>query len=168
MTGLAQFAPLAQEAAAALERRAAQYPALVAAGKIAADDAARELRVWRAIMEDWHWVVTLERGDAGPATLAEKIEALEESLRRTERALHKAFAACDVRVRRQWGEGMAIASIVDFFGEEARPFLEAWDRHWAIADLLAWYRRDLPGSDRPGIAHFVDRHVAMAGRRKAA
>ena len=168
MTGLVQYLPLAQEAAAALDRRAAQYPALVTAGKIGPDDAERELRVWRAIMEDWHWVVTLERIDAAPATLAEKIEALEESLRRTERALHKAFAQCDVRVRRQWDDGMAIASIADFFGDDARPFLEAWDRHWAISDLLTWYRRDLPGSDRPGIAHFVERHLSLTPRRKAA
>ena len=168
MTGLDRYAPLADEAAAAVARREAQYPALIAAGKLAAEQAAREIRVWRAIAADWRWVVTLERIATDPATLAEKIAALEDSTRRAERAMRKAFASADSSVREAWRQEMPIAVIADRYGDAATPFLAEWERYWSFADLLDWYRRDLPASTRPGIAHFVERAPMASPNRKAA
>jgi hypothetical protein len=168
MTGLDRYATLAREAAAAVERRQAQYPALVERGKLSADQANAEIRVWRAIAEDWRWVVTLERIDAPPATLDEKVAALEESARRAERAMRRAFARADTGVREAWQQDMAVAAILDRYGDAAAPFVEAWDRYWTMADLRDWYRRDLPDSDRPGIAHYVDAHVRATRLRRAA
>lgn len=168
MTGLAQYLPLAAHAAAAVERREAQYPALIEAGKIAADQAAREIRVWRAIAADWRWVTTGERADAPAATLDEKIAALEDSCSRAERALRRTFAAGDAGVRQAWEADMPIAAMADRFGDAATPLLDAWALYWAMADLLAWYRRDLPGSDRPGIAHYVGRYSGTEQGRAAA
>lgn len=169
MNGLSSFSLLADEAAAAVERRKAQYPALIEGGKISAEQAAREIRVWLSIAADWHWVVSLERQDATAATLQEKIAALEDSTRRAERALRRAFDAADCSVREAWRRDMPMAEIADRYGDAAAPFLAEWDRYWRFADLLKWYRRDLPGSDRLGIAHFVERHVQLfGGRRQAA
>ena len=170
MTGLQEFALLAKEAAAAVDRREAQFPARVDAGKLAPEQAALEIRVWRAIAADWHWVVTLERQTVESVTLEEKLAAIEESLRRADKALNKAFHASDERIRRQWTEGMSMLTIADFFGDDARPFLEAWDRFYAIADLLEWAKRDMPGSDRPPISHYVEREIARNAqdRRRAA
>jgi len=170
MSGLLQYAPLAKEAAAAVERREKLFPALIKAGKIAADQAALEIRVWRAIAAEWHWVVTLERRQVESAALEEKLAAIEESLRRADNALNKAFHASDERIRRQWTDGMSMLTITDFFGDDARPFLEAWDRFYAIADLLKWAKRDMSGSDRLPISHFVEREIARNAqdRRRAA
>jgi len=168
MSGLISYAPLADEAAAAVERREQKYPALIDAGKISAEQAREEIRVWRSIAADWHWVVTLDRQKVEPATLDEKVAALEESCRRAERALRKAFAAADSSVRTAWQRDMPIALIADRYGESASALLTEWDRYWRFADLLTWYRRDLPGGDRNGIAHFVERHVQGAGPVRAA
>lgn len=167
--GLSSFSLLADEASAAVRRREAQYPALIEAGKISEEQAAREIRVWLSIAADWHWVVTLERRNADAASLEEKIAALEDSTRRAERALRRAFEAADSSVREAWRRDMPIAEIADRYDDAAAPFLAEWDRYWRFADLLKWYRRDLPGSDRFGIAHFVERHVQLnGGRRQAA
>ena len=168
MNGLVTYIPLADEAAAAVQRRETQYPKLIEAEKIPADQAAQEIRVWRAIAADWHWVVSLERRGAEPATLEEKVVALEESCRRAERALRKAFSAADSSVRAAWQREMPIALIVERYGQAASAFLTEWDRYWRFADLLEWYRRDQPGSDRYGIAHFVDRHIQGARQVRAA
>lgn len=168
MTGLAQYLPLAAHAAAAVERREVQYPALIEAGKIGADQAAREIRVWRAIAADWRWVTAGEPADPLAAALDEKIAVLEDSRSRAERALRRTFAAGDAGVRQAWEADMPIATIADRFGEAAAPLLDAWALYWAMADLLAWYRRDLPGSDRPGITHYVDRYSRMEQGRAAA
>lgn len=159
MTGLDRYAPLADEAAAAVERREAQYPTLIEAGKITADQAAREIRVWRAIAADWRWVVTLERVEAAPATLAEKAEALEESARRAERAMRRAYAASDSSVRDAWAMDMPMAEMASRYGDATTAFFVEWERYWCFADLLTWYRRDLPDSDRPGIAHYVHKSL---------
>ena len=124
--------------------------------------------MWRAIAADWHWVVCLERREVEAATLEEKLAALEESTRRAERALHKAFSTADSSVRDAWQREMPIAQIAERYGDAAAPLLSAWDRYWCFADLLKWCRRDLPGSDRLGIAHFVKRHVQCARQVRAA
>lgn len=168
MNGLTSYLALADEAAAAVKRREAQFPELIVAGKISGEQATQEIRVWRSIASDWLWVVSLERRDAEPATLEEKVAALEESCRRAERALRKAFAAADSSVRTAWEREMPIALIADRYGEAAAPFLTEWDRYWRFADLLTWYRRDLPDSGRYGIAHFVERHIQAARQMRAA
>jgi hypothetical protein len=156
MTGLDRYAPLADEAAAAVQRREAQYPTLIEAGKISADQAAQEIRIWRAIAADWRWVVSLERTEGAPAALAEKVEALEESVRRAERAMRRAFERSDSSVREAWSQDMPMSEMTSRYGDATATFVAEWERYWCFADLLAWYRRDLPGSDRPGIAHYVD------------
>ncbi|MES2175074.1 MAG: hypothetical protein V4523_14165 [Pseudomonadota bacterium] len=169
MTGIDRYAPLADEAAAAVQRREAQYPALIEAGKLSADQAAREIRVWRAIAADWRWVVALERVEAAPATLAEKVEALEESTRRAERAMRRAFSAADSSVQEAWAQDMPMAEMTIRYGDATATFFTEWERYWCFADLLAWYLRDLPDSDRPGIAHYVDQQIRRerAGRMAA-
>lgn len=159
MSGLDRYAPLADEAAAAVQRREAQYPAMIEAGKLSADQASQEIRVWRAIAADWRWVVTLERVDAPPATLAEKVEALEESTGRAERAMRRAFARSDSSVRDAWAQDMPMAEMTVRYGDATTAFFAEWERYWCFADLLDWYRRDLPSSDRPGVAHYVDQHI---------
>lgn len=156
MTGLDIYQPLAEEAAAAVQRREAQYPALIKASKLPAAQAEREIRVWRAIAADWRWVVTLERVEVEPATLAEKVEALEESARRAERSMRKAFAASDGSVREAWSRDMPMAEMTARYGDATGTFFAEWERYWCFADLLTWYRRDLPDSDQPGIAHYVE------------
>lgn len=168
MSGLTQYTALANEAAAAVERREARYPALIKAGKIPADQAAQEIRVWRAIAADWHWVVTFDRREVDSATHAEKIAAIEESLRRTERALRKAIAACDDQLRRAWAEMVPIAVIADRFGDGATAFLEAWHQHWLMDDLLKWARRDDPASERLPISWYVEQERQRTARKKAA
>ncbi|KMS54702.1 hypothetical protein [Sphingobium cupriresistens] len=169
MTFLDRFAPLANEAAAAVQRREAQYPTLIEAGKLPADQAAQEIRVWHAIAADWRWVVTLERIEAAPATLAEKVEALEESTRRAERAMRRAFAASDSSVQDAWAQDMPMAEMATRYGEATTRFFAEWERYWCFADLLAWYRRDLPDSEQPGIAHYVEAETrrSCAGRAAA-
>lgn len=168
MTGLDRYAPLADEAAAAVQRREAQYPALIEAGKLPADQAAREIRVWRAIAADWRWVVTRDRVEAAPATPAEKVEALEDSTRRAERAMRKAFAAADKSVRDAWAQDMPMAEMVSRYGDATTAFFAEWERYWCFADLLDWYRRDVL-NDRPGIGHYVEAHTrrSRAGRAAA-
>lgn len=168
MTGLDRYAPLADEAAAAVQRREAQYPALIKAGKLSADQAEQEIRVWRAIAADWRWVVSLERVEAEPVTLAEKIEALEESVRRAERAMRRAFEKSDSSVREAWSQDMPMSEMTSRYGDATASFFAEWERYWCFADLLAWYRRDLPGSDRPGIAHYVEEARRNQARRMAA
>lgn len=168
MSGLDRYTELAEEAAAAVARRETQYPALVETGKLSAEQAAQETRVWRAIAADWHWVVTLERRDTEPVTLVEKVAALEESVRRAERAMRKAFAAADSSVREAWRRDMPMAEIATRYGEAAMPFFAEWDRYWCFADLLKWYLRDQPGSDLPGITHYVERHIAAQRRARMA
>lgn len=169
MTNMDRYAPLANEAAAAVERREAQYPALVASGKIPAEQAEQEIRVWRDIAADWRWVVTLDRIEVTPASLAEKVETLEESTRRAERAMRRAFAASDSSVRDAWTRDMPMAEMTIRYGNATAPFFAEWERYWCFADLLAWYRRDLPGSDRPGIASYVhkDARPNHAARKAA-
>ncbi|SEQ59596.1 hypothetical protein [Sphingobium sp. YR768] len=170
MKGLTQYASLAQEAAAAVERRQAQYPALIASGRILADQAAQEIRVWQAIAADWHWVVSLERQEVPPATPEEKLAALEESLRRSDHALNKAFHASDERLRWAWSNKVSMIAIAEDFGDAAKPFLEAWNRFYAIADMLKWARRDLGlEAGRLPIAHFVEQHRSwLSAQRRAA
>ncbi|BBD01868.1 hypothetical protein [Sphingobium sp. YG1] len=166
MTGLDRYAPLADEAAAAVLRREAQYPALIGAGKLSADQAAQEIRVWRAIAADWRWVVSLDRVEAPSATLAEKVEALEESTSRAERAMRRAFARSDSSVQEAWAKDMPMAEMTSRYGDATAPFFTEWERYWCFADLLDWYRRDLPTSERPGIAHYLDQQARdnRAGR----
>jgi hypothetical protein len=168
MTGLDRYAPLADEAAAAVQRREAQYPARIEAGKLSAEQAAQEIRVWRAIAADWRWVVTLERVEAAPATLAEKVEALEESTRRAERAMRRAYAASDTSVKGAWAQDMPMAEMTARYGDATAPFFTEWERYWCFADLLDWYRRDLPCSDRPGVAHYIDQHICRDRAKRIA
>lgn len=168
MTGLDRYAPLADEAAAAVERREAQYPALIVAGKLSADQAEREIRVWRAIAADWRWVVTLERPEVEPASLTEKIAALEESTRRAERSMRRAFAASNSSVREAWAQDMPMVEMANRYGEEATSaFFAEWERYWCFADLLEWYRRDLL-NERPGIGYYVEAETRRNGAGRAA
>ncbi|MFZ2995919.1 hypothetical protein [Sphingobium sp.] len=159
MNGLSTYAPLAAEAVAAIERREAQYPALIALGKISSEQAEQEIRVWSAIAADWHWVVTMQRPDAPAATLQEKIAAVQDSVSRADTALVRAFHRSDSSVRQAFAVDMSFLEMEHRFGDAAMPFIDAWHRYHRFADLLKWYRRELPDSSRKPIAWFVDLHT---------
>lgn len=166
MTGLQEFACLAQEATDAVARREAQFPALIASGKIAAEQAALETRVWQAIAADWQGVVAGTRPDGPSATIEEKIAALEESLRRCDVAMRKAYATAESGVRQAWDQNMTLHDIAQRFGDAAQPLLVAFDRHGHVADMLKWQRRELPGSDRQQIGHFIEQRQRLLRERK--
>jgi len=64
-----------------LASREKRFPAMIAAGQIAPDVAARQLELFRQIAADWRWICTGE-GDIAPvATIAARREALDDSLR---------------------------------------------------------------------------------------
>ncbi len=155
-----RFAPLAIEAEGALQRREEQYPALVEAGKIAAEVADREIRTWRAIAADWRAVV--DGGDpvAGDGTgLREKIEALTESIRRYDRALARAIDAAPDAVRRDCTDGQPLWLLDQRHGAAVESIMEIHRQRDRVIDMRAWYRSELPGHD--GLYHGIRDYLAF-------
>lgn len=69
---------------AAVARREAAYPELIARGQIAADLAARDIASWQALAAEWHWIITGEGAPPAPETLPDRIAACELALERIE------------------------------------------------------------------------------------
>lgn len=168
MTGLRYYAPLAREAADALERRLSRYPALVEAGRIPADQADREIRVWRAIAAQWHWVATLERIDAPAATIVERVEALEESLRRADRVIMKLLDTAPADLRRACLDGAPVS--VAMHGGAAEPVIAALEQIERLDAMLDWARREDWRDPRYPIAWYVETNILLreAAARDAA
>lgn len=159
MTGLRSYAHLAREAAEAVRLREEKYDALVKArGK---DQADLELRVWRAIAADWHWVVTLDRPDVPPATLMEKIALLTLARTRADQALARAIDKAPDLVRRDCAEGRSLAGLDHLHGQAAAPVLEAHAQRDRIDDLIDWYERERPFDIRLPIAWLVETNLAL-------
>lgn len=134
-------AALAAEAASAAARRREQYPALVAAGRIGADEAADEIRIWSAIAADWAWVA----GHSGAAmidgtTPAERAQACAVSVGRFDRALAKAIAQAPDAVRADCTEGRDLADLRAAHGEAAAPILAILAQRDAMEAMRDLYR----------------------------
>lgn len=155
-----RFTPLLAEAEGALQRREQQYPALVKAGKIAANVAEREIRTWSAIVADWRRVVsgTGPRGEG--ASRAEKIEALEESIRRFNGQLAKVIAAAPVRVQRDCVEGAKLWMLEDRHGDAVEPVLEVHRQRERVEELRDWYRSEQSARGKlyAGIDDYLEFH----------
>src|SRR5690606_25215394 len=63
------------------ESRVKRFPALIDAGKLAPEAAAHQLEQFRQIAADWRWICTGEGEPAPHATIEDRREALDESLR---------------------------------------------------------------------------------------
>lgn len=166
MTGLTRCAPLAREAAASLQRRQELYPALVEKGKLSAEKSAWEIRVWTAIAADWHWVVTMERREVPKVWTCEKIEALEDSVKRANRALLKAIDEAPGELRRQCQEGECLHDLLDRHGDAFAPILAAHHQRDRFIDLLDWYRRERPCSGQVPISFYVEANFALKERAR--
>jgi hypothetical protein len=159
MTGLRYYSDLAREAAEAVRLREEKYAALVKArGQQQAD---LELRVWRAIASDWHWVVTLDRPDAPSATLMEKIHLLTLARGRADQALARTIAKAPDIVRRDCTEGRNLSELDLLYGEDVAPVLAAHGQRDRIDDLLDWYQCERPGDPRRTIAQLVELNLAL-------
>lgn len=178
MSALARrrFAPLADEARAALDRREAQYPPLVQKGKIAADKADAEIRVWRAIAADWQAIVAGDAdglphilGDYAPER--EKIAMLEESIRRYDRQLAKAIDHAGEAMRRDFLASASLADLRLRQGDAADPVIAIHIQRERVVDLRDWYRAELPSSGRSTIGALIASTIKARGddeRRAAA
>jgi hypothetical protein len=61
----------------ALSRRQEAYPALIAAGRMTADQAGRDIAGWEALLAEWTWIVTAEGAPPPSHTLKSRIDAVE-------------------------------------------------------------------------------------------
>lgn len=83
---------MASEAAAALERRTATYPALVASGKLDAAEAQTDIGAWQAIAADWQYIASTHvQGALAPQdTMPARIVALDTAIARFFAAMDRA------------------------------------------------------------------------------
>jgi len=79
--GLYDYAGLLAMAERMVASREKRFPALVAAGKMSADDAEADLATFRSIAADWHWICTGEGEPAPLGSLYLRRAALDASLR---------------------------------------------------------------------------------------
>lgn len=134
-------AALAAEAASAAARRREQYPALVAAGRIGAEDAAEEIRIWSAIAADWAWVAGHSgAGLVDGTTPAERAQACAVSVSRFDRTLAKAIAQAPDAVRADCTEGRNLADLRAAHGEAVAPILAILAQRDAIEAMRDLYR----------------------------
>lgn len=159
MTGLRYYAYLAREAAEAVRLREEKYDTLVKTR--GQDQADLELRVWRAIASDWHWVVTLNRIAAPPASLMEKIELLTLARSRADQALARTIAKAPDSVRRDCIEGHNLSELDVRHGKAVALVLSAHGQRDRIDDLLDWYQCERPCDPRRTIAQLVELNLAL-------
>ncbi|SCW77268.1 hypothetical protein SAMN02927924_02782 [Sphingobium faniae] len=163
-----RFASLALEAEAALQRREEQYPALVDAGKIPAEQSAQEIRVWRAIAADWRRVVD-GAGDAAIwGSRDDKIAALRESIRRYNKALARVIGNAPDAVRRDCGDGTPLWRLDEKHGEAFAPILAVIHQRDRVEDMLDWYLAEQPGSNRLGIGGYLELNRILRERANGA
>ncbi|MGE4323645.1 MAG: hypothetical protein AB7E60_11525 [Sphingobium sp.] len=165
----ASFAQLLEETQAALDRRVNQYPALVAACRMTEQDAANEIRIWRAIVADWRWVVTGEGN--WTAAIEEKVAVLEESIRRYGSALRQTVAGMPPDVRKSCQEIKDLHFLSDLHGQSVTQFLTLLENAERLEDIRAVYASELPGNPPwrglwRGMAQYLAfHHDARMGRR---
>lgn len=85
---------MADEAAAALERRRKSLPEMVQGGRISDEEAKAEIAAWTIIADDWRWIATGEGTPADRDTLDARIAALDTAIARL-------FAAIDHQIARR-------------------------------------------------------------------
>lgn len=142
-----QWRDLAHEAEEALRRREAALPRLQEKGNVAkAEQLVAEIRVWRAIAADWHWVVLHEPttpvpGEA-PVTGAEKLAALTDSLARCDTALRAAYDHLPTEVRFFMTEGCNLIEMDLIYGSTISEFLGHHFRRDRVRALL-WHQDPL-------------------------
>jgi hypothetical protein len=163
-----RFAPLAREAEAALRRREEQYPALVDAGKISAEQAAQEIRVWRAIAADWRRVVDGSADAAAWVSRDGKVAALRESIRRYNKALARAIDNAPDAVRRDCVEGNPLWRLDEKHGDAFAPILAVIHQRDRVEDMLDWYLAEQPGSGRLGIDGYLELNRILRERANGA
>lgn len=73
----------------AVARREKSYPDLVAAGRLEAQDADRDLAAWRELAAEWLWICTGTGELPSDATLANRIAAVELAADRLEAELER-------------------------------------------------------------------------------
>jgi hypothetical protein len=132
-------AAIAAEADAALARRAERYPELVAQGRLPADQAALEQRVWRAIAADWSWAAGQPRRAFEDAGLDEKRAAVADSIRRFDRQLAAAITAAPADVRRDCTEGRDLTELAQLHGDAVAPILAIHAQRELVTAMRAMY-----------------------------
>ncbi|WP_313800943.1 hypothetical protein [Sphingobium sp.] len=165
----ARLAPLLTEVEGALDRREKQYPTLIANGRMEDHVAAKEIRIWRAIVADWRVTVTTMGMKGEGTTIEEKIEVLNDTIGRYNAALAKEIRGSSDAVRRDCVEGASLASLSDRHGEAVAPILDIHRRRERIEDIRDFYRQALPGSPGlfRGIDDYLDFHQQIrAGRQR--
>ncbi|MDT8758260.1 hypothetical protein MZO42_06080 [Sphingomonas psychrotolerans] len=74
------YPELLEMAETLLASRERRFPAMIGAGQIAADQAERDLAIFRVIVADWRWIVTGEGEPASEDTLQDRRAALDASI----------------------------------------------------------------------------------------
>lgn len=155
----ARLAPLLDEAEGALERRARQYPDLVAKGRMQEKVAADEIRIWTAIVADWRRVVSA-RGEKGVgATVREKIAVLTDAIGRYDTALASEIRNAGERVQRDCAMGADLYALRVLHGAKVDGIADIHQRRARIEDLAEHYRWELPG--HAGLYAGIDDYLAF-------
>lgn len=127
------------------KNRADGDPALVAAGKLSADDAATRLRISTAIAVDWKHFARMELPPVDGATDAEKIESLAAALvgavKRRDH-MHAAMVA-------EYGRAIAALSLSELWAihdahdtrsQRILPYLH-WESYAAALEAMLWWQQ---------------------------
>lgn len=91
---------LSTEATRQLWIRKDSYPAMVAAGRMAEEEAAEDIAAWAAIAADWEWIDGGEGEPASTASLPARIAALDLALGRIAARIDKDGARPELIERR--------------------------------------------------------------------
>ena len=164
----ARLAPLLTEVEGALDRREKQYPALVANGRMEEYAAAKEIRIWRAIVADWRVTVTAKGTKGEGTTVEEKIEVLKDAIGRYNAALAKEIRGSSDTIRRDCIEGANLARLSDRHGDAVASILDIHQRRERIEDIRDFYRQALPGSTSlfRRIDDYLDFHQQIRADRR--
>lgn len=155
----ARLAPLLKEAEGALERRARQYPDLVAKGRMQEKAAADEIRIWTAIVADWHQVVSGRGAKGTDATVREKIAVLTDAVGRYDAAMASEIRNAGERVQRDCAMGADLYALRVLHGAKVDGIADIHQRRARIEDLAEHYRWELPG--HTGLYAGIDDYLAF-------
>lgn len=90
----------------ALARRKATYPELVRKNQIDADLARRDIAAWQQLLAEWHWVITGDGDLPEPATLPERVAAVDLAARRIRDQIARSGGNDDL-----WRQQSAVAAL---------------------------------------------------------
>lgn len=155
----ARLAPLLVEAEGALDRRARQYPDLVAKGRMQEAVAADEIRIWTAIVADWRQIVSGRGAKGTDATIEEKIAALTDTVGRYDAALAKEIRSAGDRVQRDCAMGADLYMLRVLHGAKVDGIFDLVQRRGRIEEMRDLYREELPG--HVGLYRGIDDYLAF-------